>query len=154
MNREILMKLNTLFPLPRFNERIEEKGLAEISKTFCLFVSMGLSQNSQTLKSKAERMTEENKYRYELLYRLESIWRRLDLICIQIQSIDFDIVDGVEITDAMLLRTYNHFSALKSNGDKVVGLLRKLGKSENGGVESLCDQIDLAADELEKVIKI
>ena len=57
-------------------------------------------------------------------------------------------------TDAMLERTYNLFSALKSNGDKVVGLLRKLGKSENSAVESLCDQIDLAADELEKAIKI
>jgi hypothetical protein len=54
----------------------------------------------------------------------------------------------------MLERTYNHFSALKNNGDMVVGLLRKLGKSENGAVESLCDQIDLASDELEKVIKI
>jgi hypothetical protein len=54
----------------------------------------------------------------------------------------------------MLERTYNHFSALKSNGDKVVVLLRKLGKSENSAVESLCDQIDLAADELEKAIKI
>ena len=152
MNRdEVLRKLNNLFP--RFNERIEEKGLAEISKTFCLFVSMGLSQNSQILKSKAERMKDENKFRYELLYRMESLWRKIDMLCVKIQSVDFDI-DGAEITDAMLLRTYNHFSALKSNGDKVVILLRKLGKSENSGVELLCDQIDLAADELEKVIKI
>ena len=154
MRNELLRKLNTLFPLPRFNERIEEKGLAEISKTFCLLVAMGLSQNSQILKSKAERMTETNKFRYELIYRMELLWRKLDMICVKIQSIDFDIIDGVEITDAMLERTYNHFSALKSNGDKVVGLLRKLGKSENSAVESLCSEIDMAADELEKAIKI
>ena len=111
MNRnELLRKLNMLFP--RFNERIEEKGLAEISKTFCLFVSMGLSQNSQILKSKAERMKEENKFRYELIYRMELLWRKLDMICVKIQSIDFDIIDGAEITDAMLERTYNLFSAL------------------------------------------
>jgi hypothetical protein len=150
MNRdEVLRKLNNLFP--RFNERIEEKGLAEISKTFCLFVSMGLSQNSQILKSKAERMTETNKFRYELLDRMELLWRKIDMLCVKIQSVDFDI-DGAEITDAMLERTYNLFSALKSNGDKVVILLRKLGKSENGTVESLCSEIEKAADELEKAI--
>jgi hypothetical protein len=115
---------------------------------------MGLSQNSQILKSKAERMQKENKYRYELIYRMELLWRKIDMLCVKIQSIEFDIIEDVQISDAMLERTYNHFSALKSNGDKVVGLLRKLGKSENGAVESLCDQIELAADELEKVIKI
>jgi hypothetical protein len=67
-------------------------------------------------------------------------------------SIDFDIIEGVPVSDAMLLRTYNHFSALKSNVDKVVVLLRKLGKSDQ--VEPLCDQIDMAVDDLEKVIKI
>ena len=153
MNRnELLRKLNNLFP--QFNERIEEKGLVTVNKTFCLLVSMGLSQNSRILKSKAERMTETNKFRYELIYRMELLYRKLDMVCVKIQSIDFDIIDGAEITDAMLERTLNHFSALKSNGDKVVGLLRKLGKSENSAVESLCDQIELAADELEKAIKI
>ena len=153
MNRnELLRKLNVLFP--RFNEHIVEKGLARVSKTFCLFLSMGLSQNSQILKNKAKRIEEANKFRYELIYRMELLWRKIDMICVKIQSVDFDIIDGVEITDAMLERTYNLFSALKSNGDKVVGLLRKLGKSENSAVESLCDQIELAADELEKVIKI
>ena len=153
MNRnELLRQLNNLFP--RFSERIEEKGLAEVSKTFCLFVSMGLSQNSQILKSKAERIKEANKYRYELLYKMESLWRKIDMLCVKIQSIDFDIVDGVSISDAMLERTYNHFSALKSNTDKVIILLRKLGKSENSGVESICSEIDMATDELEKAIKI
>ena len=153
MNRnELLRKLNNLFP--RFSDHVEEKGLAKVGKTFCLFVSMGLSQNSQILKSKAERMKEANKYRYELLYKMESLWRKIDMLCVKIQSVDFDIDEDVPVSDAMLLRTYNHFSALKSNGDKVVGLLRKLGKSENGAVESLCDQIELASDDLEKAIKI
>ncbi len=153
MNRnELLRKLNMLFP--RFNERIEEKGLAEVSKTFCLFVSMGLSQNSHILKSKAERIKETNKFRYELLDRMELLWRKIDMLCVKIQSIDFDIIEDVPISDAMLLRTYNHFSALKTNTDKVIVLLRKLGKSENSGVELLCSEIDLATDELERVIKI
>ena len=71
-------------------------------------------------------MQQENKYRYELLYRMEELWRRLDLICIQIQSIDFDIIEDVPISDAMLLRTYNHFSALKTNTEKVLHCFEKL----------------------------
>jgi hypothetical protein len=116
---ELLKKLNNLFP--RFSERIEEKGLAEVSKTFCLLVAMGLSQNSQILKSKAERMKETNKFRYELLDRMELLWRKIDMLCVKIQSIDFDIIEDVEITDVMLERTYNLFSALKTNTDKVIG---------------------------------
>ena len=147
---ELLRKLNMLFP--GFSEFVEEKGLTEISKTFCVFTSMGLYQQVVILKRKAKRIQETNKFRYELLYRIEELYLRLDIIASEIPNIDFYIIDGVDITDAMLERIYNHLFAIKSNVDNVIQLLRKLSKSDE--VELLCNEIEKAADELERVMKI